>query len=55
MPKIRDFSVEFHVEKRPSAVTVNGRSVEGVWNEAEKTFTVPAGEVGANEVEVRIK
>jgi alpha-glucosidase (family GH31 glycosyl hydrolase) len=55
MPKIRDFSVEFHVEKRPCAATVNGKSVEGVWDETEKTFTVPAGEVGANEVEVRIK
>jgi hypothetical protein len=34
---------------------VDGKSVIGVWNEKEKTFTVPAGEVGAEDVVVRIK
>jgi alpha-glucosidase (family GH31 glycosyl hydrolase) len=55
MPPTRDFSVEFYVGKRPSAATVDGKSVEGLWDEAGKTFTVAVGEVGVKEVIVRIK
>jgi alpha-glucosidase (family GH31 glycosyl hydrolase) len=55
MPATRTFEIEFHLAKPPASATVDGRSVSGVWDEAAKTFTVDAGEVGARAVTVRIK
>ena len=55
MSPTRNFEVEFHLDKAPVSVTVDGKSAEGVWNGSDKTFTVSAGEVGDRDVAVRIK
>lgn len=55
MGATRNFSVEFHVGKRPASAKVDGRSVEGIWDESAGTFTVDAGAVGAKAVVVEIK
>ena len=55
MPQARAFEVEFHLDKRPASVMLGNKSVEGVWNEAEKTFTVSMGDVGTNGASLSVK
>lgn len=42
-----DYSVAFHVARKPSAARVDGRPAEGAWDEKEKTFVLPLGAVPA--------
>ncbi len=46
MPKSRDFSIVFHVAKKPLKVLVDNTEVQSEWNETSHTVTVVIGACG---------
>ena len=48
MPASRTFAAVFHLDRAPSDVQLDGKVVEGVWDEASRTFKIECGAVGNN-------
>jgi alpha-glucosidase (family GH31 glycosyl hydrolase) len=44
MPKTRRLAAAFHLDRKPTAVQVDGKSAEGEWDENAKVFRVDLGE-----------
>jgi alpha-glucosidase (family GH31 glycosyl hydrolase) len=55
IPAKRAFDVEFHLDTPPASAMLGDKRVEGVWNEAEKTFTVSMGDVGVEGASLTVK